>query len=185
MPLALFCCFMLSFPNHENGQIHMAWLKDADLVTKETQRWRRCGEWARLLGAGDRKLPCKAEEAVNSVGRGLCVVLLQILAHIIIQAHSSSFLGTQRSLGEVKGAESPNNWNQRKHKHLFLNVQHNPPFLEMLSTHCPQTAKCPGVNFFQSFSLIPLWAGKYLGGEKRRCQQSWFPRVRPSALLDD
>lgn len=46
---------------------------------------------------------------MNLVGRGLRAVFLQMLADIIIQAQSSSFLGTQRNLGEIKGAEGPNN----------------------------------------------------------------------------
>lgn len=43
------------------------------------------------------------------VGRGLRVVLLEVLVDIVIQAHSSLFLGAQRRLREVKGTESPNN----------------------------------------------------------------------------
>lgn len=37
------------------------------------------------------------------VGRGLHVVLLEMLADIVIQAHSSLFLGMQRSLGAGAG----------------------------------------------------------------------------------
>lgn len=40
-----------------------------------------------------------------SVGRGLHVVFLEMLADIIIQAHSSLFLGMWRSLGGVKATE--------------------------------------------------------------------------------
>lgn len=37
VPLALFCYFMLSVPSHENRQICMAWLKDANIVKREAQ----------------------------------------------------------------------------------------------------------------------------------------------------
>lgn len=98
--------------------------------------------------------------------------LFIILGHVEESGGSQSHWGLQ--IIEIRGDTNTS-----------FNLQHDAPFLEMLYTHCPQTAKCLGMNFFHFFSFIPLWTGKYLGGEKRRWQESGFPTIWPSAPLVD
>lgn len=169
MPLILFCYFTLSVPNHENKKY--VWLKMLLLL------WRgRCKVRDGVVSkqefqehvtlsyqAKHRKLWLWwAEGCVWCPWH--CWKISLFRPTLLYSGHAREAGGESRTLRawiiEIRG-----------NTNSLFNLQHNPLFLEMLSTHGPQTAKRLGMNFFHSLSLIPLCTGKYLRGQKRRCQE--------------